>query len=87
MLRPGGRVLFVDHVIAPPRTLKRVVHRSVTPFGARFCHGCHWTATRAPRSPRRGSPGDDVRMVRVPSYPFGPTGVLLFSGHLPEAPA
>jgi ubiquinone/menaquinone biosynthesis C-methylase UbiE len=87
VLRPGGRVLFVDHVVAPPRTLKRAVQHVVTPFSARFCHGCHWDRDTGAALAAAGFAGDDVRMVRVPSFPFGPTRVLLFSGHLPEAPA
>lgn len=85
VLKPGGRVVFVDHVIAPPRTLKRAVQRVVTPFSVRFCHGCHWDRDTGAALVAAGFAGDDVRMVRVPSFPFGPTRVLLFSGHVGEA--
>ena len=82
VLKPGGRVVFVDHVIAPPRTLKRAVQRVVTPFSVRFCHGCHWDRDTGAALVAAGFAGDDVRLVRVPSFPFGPTRVLLFSGHV-----
>lgn len=87
VLKPGGRVVFVDHVVAPPHTLKRAVQRVVTPFSARFCHGCHWDRDTGAALAAAGFAGDEVRMVRVPSFPFGPTRVLIFSGHRPEAAA
>ena len=87
VLKPGGRVVFVDHVVAPPRTLKRAVQRVVTPFSTRFCHGCHWDRDTGAALVAAGFAGDDVRLVRVPSFPFGPTRVLLFSGHVPESDA
>ena len=83
VLRPGGRVVFVDHVVAPPRTLKRAIQRMVTPCSVRFCHGCHWDRDTGAALAAAGFVGDDVRLVRVPSFPFGPTRVLLFSGHVP----
>jgi SAM-dependent methyltransferase len=87
VLRPGGRVVFVDHVVAPPRTVKRAVQRIVTPFSTRFCHGCHWDRDTGAALAAAGFAGDHVRMVRVPSFPFGPTRVLLFSGHVVERPS
>ena len=87
VLKPGGRVVFVDHVIAPPRTLKRAVQRVVTPFSVRLCHGCHWDRDTGAALVAAGFAGDDVRLVRVPSFPFGPTRVLLFSGHVAESGA
>lgn len=84
VLKPGGRVVFVDHVIAPPHTLKRAVQRVVTPFSTRFCHGCHWDRDTGAALIAAGFAGDEVRLVRVPSFPFGPTRVLLFSGHVAE---
>ncbi|MEI5582520.1 MULTISPECIES: class I SAM-dependent methyltransferase [unclassified Agromyces] len=85
VLRPGGRVVFVDHVVAPPRTLKRAVQRAVTPFSARFCHNCHWDRDTGRALADAGFAGDEVRLVRVPSFPLGPTRVLLFRGHATEA--
>jgi ubiquinone/menaquinone biosynthesis C-methylase UbiE len=85
VLRPGGRVVFVDHVVAPPRTLKRAVQRAVTPFSARLCHNCHWDRDTGRALADAGFTGDEVRLVRVPSFPLGPTRVLVFGGHAVDA--
>lgn len=82
VLVPGGRAVFVDHVVAPPHTMKRAVQRVVTPISRRCCHGCHWDRDTGAALVAAGFTGDDVRMVRVPSFPFGPTRVLLFDGHV-----
>ncbi|GAA2041316.1 class I SAM-dependent methyltransferase [Agromyces tropicus] len=84
VLRPGGRVVFVDHVVAPPGTLKRGIQHAVTPFSRRWCHGCHWDRDTGAALVAAGFAADEARLVRVPSFPFGPTRVLLFSGHVPE---
>ncbi|WP_157008967.1 class I SAM-dependent methyltransferase [Agromyces laixinhei] len=83
VLAPGGRVVFIDHVVAPPRTVKRVVQRIATPFTARFCHGCHWDRDTARALADAGFVADDARPLRVRSMPFGPVRVLLFDGHAP----
>ncbi|MFB9310866.1 ubiquinone/menaquinone biosynthesis C-methylase UbiE [Agromyces hippuratus] len=83
VLVPGGRVVFIDHVVAPPRTVKRAVQRIATPFSARFCHGCHWDRDPARALADAGFVGDDVRPLRVRSMPFGPVPTLLFDGHAP----
>jgi ubiquinone/menaquinone biosynthesis C-methylase UbiE len=80
VLKPGGRVVFVDHVVAPPRTFKRALQRAVTPISARFCHNCHWDRDTGRALDDAGFAGDDVRLVRVPSFPLGPTRVLVFEG-------
>jgi len=83
VLVPGGRVVFVDHVVAPPRTLKYVVQRVATPFSKRFCHGCHWDRDTEQALVRAGFRGEDVRRLRVRSTPFGPVPMLLFEGRAP----
>ena len=85
VLVPGGRVVFVDHVLAPPRTLKRVVQRVATPFSKRFCHGCHWDRDTEQALASAGFTGVDVRRLRVRSMPFGPVPMLLFDGRAPGA--
>ncbi|WP_350347585.1 class I SAM-dependent methyltransferase [Agromyces sp. G08B096] len=81
VLVPGGRVVFVDHVVAPPRTLKRVVQRVATPISKRCCHGCHWDRDPEAALAAAGFAGDDVHRLRVRSTPFGPVPVLVFDGH------
>ena len=80
VLVPGGRVVFVDHVVAPPRTLKRAIQRVATPFTARFHHGCHWDRDTERALVAAGFTGGDVRRLRVRSMPFGPVPMLLFDG-------
>lgn len=83
VLVPGGRVVFVDHVAAPPGTLKRMVQRVATPFSRRFCHGCHWDRDTERALAEAGFVGDDVRRLLVRSSPFGPVPMLLFDGRAP----
>ena len=85
VLVPGGRVVFVDHVVAPPHTLKYVVQRVATPFSKRFCHGCHWDRDTEQALASAGFTGVDVRRLRVRSMPFGPVPMLLFDGRAPGA--
>jgi SAM-dependent methyltransferase len=41
VLRPGGRFLFVEHVIAAPGTARRGVQRLLSPLWRRAADGCH----------------------------------------------
>jgi ubiquinone/menaquinone biosynthesis C-methylase UbiE len=84
VLVPGGRVVFIDHVVAPPGTLKRAVQRVATPFSVRFCHGCHWDRDTAALLAAAGFTADDRRRIRVRSAPFGPVPTVLFDGHAPQ---
>ena len=85
VLVPGGRVVFVDHVQAPPRTLKRFVQAVATPIAKRVCHGCHWNRDTERALLEAGFTGVDVRRIRVRSMPFGPVPMLLFDGRAPAA--
>jgi SAM-dependent methyltransferase len=40
VLRPGGRLVFIEHVIAPPRSLRRLVQRVIRRPWRAFCDGC-----------------------------------------------
>lgn len=84
VLVPGGRVVFVDHVGAPAGTVKRAVQNVVTPFSARFCHGCHWNRDTARLLAAAGFLANDARPVRVHSSPFGAVHGYLFDGHAPR---
>ena len=78
VLVPGGRVLFVDHVIAPAGTLVRGLQHVATPFTKRLFHGCHWDRDPEPALSARFEAAD-VRTYSVPGTPFRvPT--LLFDG-------
>jgi ubiquinone/menaquinone biosynthesis C-methylase UbiE len=82
VLVPGGRVVFVDHVAAPPRTFKRAVQRLATPLNARFDHGCHLDRETEQALVRAGLVGDDIRHRRARSFPLGSVPILLFDGHV-----
>jgi ubiquinone/menaquinone biosynthesis C-methylase UbiE len=84
VLVPGGRVIFVDHVIAPPGTLKRAVQRVATPISKRVCHGCHWDRDTERALTEAGFVGRDIRRLRVRSMPFGPVPMLLFDASAPR---
>jgi ubiquinone/menaquinone biosynthesis C-methylase UbiE len=81
VLVPGGRVVFIDHVIAPTGTLKRAVQRIATPISRRVCHGCHWDRDPETALAAAGFVADEVRRLRVRSAPFGSVPMLLFDGH------
>ena len=83
VLVPGGRVVFVDHVVAPPGTLKRAVQRVATPISKRVCRGCHWDRDTERALVDAGFVGGDIRRLRVRSMPFGPVPMLLFDGRAP----
>lgn len=85
VLVPGGRVVFVDHVIAPPGSLKRAVQRIATPISKRVCHGCHWDRDTERTLAEAGFVSGDIRRLRVRSMPFGPVPMLLFDGRAPRA--
>lgn len=85
VLVPGGRAIFVDHVVAPRGTVKRTVQNVVTPFSARFCHGCHWNRDTAQLLADAGFVAADGRPVRVRAAPFGAVYGYLFDGHAPAA--
>lgn len=87
VLVPGGRVVFVDHVVAPPGTLKRAVQRVATPIAKRIHHGCHWDRDTERALVEAGFVGEDVRRLRVRSKPFGPVPMLLFDGRAPGTSA
>lgn len=40
VLRPGGRLVFAEHVAAPTGTWSRRVQAAVAPLSRRFDHGC-----------------------------------------------
>jgi ubiquinone/menaquinone biosynthesis C-methylase UbiE len=41
VLKPGGRLLFIEHVAAPPGTVLRRVQTAVKPLWRRMGDGCH----------------------------------------------
>jgi SAM-dependent methyltransferase len=41
ILKPGGRLLFIEHVAAPPDTWRYTLQRGIRPFWRRLADGCH----------------------------------------------
>lgn len=41
ILRPGGQLLFIEHVAAPPGTWLRTLQRGIRPVWMRLGDGCH----------------------------------------------
>jgi SAM-dependent methyltransferase len=41
ILKPGGRLLLIEHVAAPPGTWLRTLQRGVRPVWRRLADGCH----------------------------------------------
>eukprot|EP01026_Neomeris_dumetosa_P067388 TRINITY_DN6571_c0_g1_i1.p1 TRINITY_DN6571_c0_g1~~TRINITY_DN6571_c0_g1_i1.p1 ORF type:complete len:230 (-),score=18.94 TRINITY_DN6571_c0_g1_i1:602-1291(-) len=41
VLKPGGTLHFIEHVISPPKTIRRFFQRIFTPFQQFFAGGCH----------------------------------------------
>ena len=86
VLRPGGRLLFVEHVAAPRGTWKYALQRAITPFSVRFDHGCHWTSDPVPLLEAAGFETVDLRKREVASG-LGPSvPSILYEGRAPEAP-
>lgn len=80
VLVPGGRVVFIEHVLAAT-VLGRAVQHAGTPVSRVCCHGCHWNRDTGRTLAVAGFDADDVRRVRVKVRPFGALPVLLFDGH------
>lgn len=83
VLVPGGRIVLIDHVAAPPGTAHRTFQQLATPLSRRLCDGCRWNREPDLALAAAGFTGDDVRRVRVRALPLPATPVLLFDGHAP----
>lgn len=83
VLKPGGRVVLIDHVIAAGGP-KRAVQRILTPFTTRLCHNCHQDRDPQAELEAAGFTGVDVRRFEVGSWrPFA-SPVLIYEGVAPE---
>ncbi len=85
VLVPGGRIVLIDHVAAPPGSAHRVLQQLATPLSRRLCHGCRWNREPDIALAAAGFTGHDVRRVRVRALPMPATPVLLFDGRAPGA--
>lgn len=84
VLVPGGRMLFVEHVLAPRGWALPLLQRAATPLTVRWCAGCHQDRDSLAMLAQAGFVDVDVRRVRVRDLPLPPTPVLLYEGRAPE---
>lgn len=83
VLVPGGRVLLVEHVLAPYSATMRGLQRVATPFTKRWCGGCHQNRDPLPALRAAGFADVEVRHRRVHDRPLPPESILLYEGVLP----
>ena len=83
VLVPGGRLLMVEHVLAPHSASLRALQRAATPFTVRWCGGCHQDRDPLPVLDEAGFTAVDVRRVRVRGLPLPPMPILLYEGRAP----
>ena len=83
VLVPGGRMLFVEHVLAPRGWVLPLLQRAATPFTVHWCAGCHQNRDTLSRFAEAGFIDVDVRRVRVSDRPLPPTPVVLYEGRAP----
>ncbi len=67
VLRPGGALVFVEHVAAPPGTLLRGVQRLATPLTTRLDRGCHLARETVDGIRGSGLRIDELHEYRMPS--------------------
>jgi len=80
VLVPGGRVLLVEHVLAPYSATMRGLQRVATPFTKRWCGGCHQDRDPLPALRAAGFADVEVRHRRVHDRPLPPESILLYEG-------
>ncbi len=83
VLVPGGRVLLVEHVLAPHSATMRALQHIATPFTKRWCGGCHQDRNPLPALRAAGFTDVEVRHRRVHDRPLPPESILLYEGRAP----
>jgi len=84
VLVPGGRMLLVEHILAPHSAAMRGLQRVATPFTKRWCGGCHQDRDPLPALRAAGFTDVDVRHRRVHDRPLPPESILLYEGVAPK---
>ena len=72
VLRPGGRFVFVEHVVAPPRTRTRRAQRLVRPVWPLLADGCHADRDTERAIREAGFARVEVERFTVPVPVIGP---------------
>lgn len=85
VLRPGGRLLLVEHVAAPRGTGRYALQRLATPISRRFDHGCRWTSDPLPALEAAGFEPTRLDRYEVANG-IGPrTPMIVYDGRIPDA--
>jgi SAM-dependent methyltransferase len=71
-LRPGGRLLFIVHVAAPPGSGLRLVQRLISPVWYVVGDGCRVTCETGPAIERAGFSSVSYDTLRIPQPPVPP---------------
>ncbi|MGZ6124474.1 MAG: class I SAM-dependent methyltransferase [Myxococcales bacterium] len=72
VLRPGGRLLFLEHVAAPRGTRLRTAQNLVTPFWKQLGDGCQPNRETWVQLERAGFAGVDYRRITIPAFLVAP---------------
>ncbi|MCA9311437.1 MAG: class I SAM-dependent methyltransferase [Phycisphaerales bacterium] len=67
ILRPGGRMVFIEHVAAPPGTWLRRVQNGAAPFWRWFADGCRCNALTLPHLEAAGFASLEMESFRAPA--------------------
>ena len=72
VLRPGGKLLFIEHVAAPGGTWLRGIQNLVTPLWKRLGDGCHPNRETSVELERAGFENVDCERITAPSFIVSP---------------
>lgn len=86
ILRPGGPLVLVEHVGAPPGSWLRLFQGALTPLWSRLTDGCHLDRDLEPALERAGFPPGGLEALSLPLPLVGPhrAGVVYKPG--PQGP-
>jgi SAM-dependent methyltransferase len=65
VLKPGGKLVFIEHVAAPPGTWLRIVQRALSPLWQRINDHCHLDRETGAAIERAGFASVEIQPFRV----------------------
>jgi SAM-dependent methyltransferase len=71
VLKPGGRLVFLEHVAAPQGTRLRKLQRAIRPLWTRLADGCHPDRETGPLIEHAGFKEVRYENLRLPLGPVG----------------
>jgi SAM-dependent methyltransferase len=72
VLKPGGTLLFIEHVAAPPGSRLRRIQNLLTPFWKRLGDGCHPNRETGVEVERAGFEKVDYEKIIAPTFVVSP---------------